>query len=101
MSLADNDPNTPPTNAVLSADEIDDLMDAGPLPIPDGAGTKLERLLYITNEVADFFPSDDKEGDSNDPRGLVGPELAAMAGIAKPRVSGHLADNDAIGLDGT
>ncbi len=70
--------------------------------IPPGANlgpveTPLDRLywlLYTTNQIADFFPSDSKEGDSVDREGWVVAELANMSGITSPRVSSDLDNND-------
>lgn len=67
----------------------------GPLPIPASAPDKLFWLLYSTNQVADFFASDGKDGDAVDPRGIVQAELNNMAlKIASPRTAAQLEDND-------
>jgi hypothetical protein len=53
-----------PTNARVSQAELDALHAAGPIPIPDAELDKLHFLLYDENEYADFFASDDYDGDS-------------------------------------
>jgi hypothetical protein len=53
-----------PTNARVSAAEIDALHAAGPIAIPEGESDGLHFLLYDENEFADFFASDDYDGDS-------------------------------------
>ncbi|MFN2506667.1 MAG: Ig-like domain-containing protein, partial [Acidimicrobiales bacterium] len=51
--------------------------------------------MYTTNQIADFFASDDVDGDTFDPLGLVPTELATMAAtISSPRTTEHLEDND-------
>jgi hypothetical protein len=52
----------------LSDAELDALRDAGPLEIPAGLdeSTALYYLFYTTNQVADFYASDDEPGDSDD-----------------------------------
>jgi hypothetical protein len=62
---------------------------------------KLYWLLYTTNQVADFFPSDRASGDSVDPEGWVQTELANMAAITSPRTVEDLEDNDCVDLVGS
>ena len=84
-----------PLNGVLSQSEKDTLKAAGPLPIPASEPDKLHWLMYTSNQIADFFPSDDEEGDIFDPLGLVTAELANMnATIIKPLIKLDLIDND-------
>jgi hypothetical protein len=59
---------------------------------------KLYWLLYTTNQIADFFPSDRENGDTNDPEGWVGTELLNMAAtISTPRSKSDLENNDCVG----
>ena len=81
--------------------EIDTLISQGPLEIDDIPGRtdtplgKLYWLMYTTNQIADFFPSDREEGDTFDPEGWVTTELSDMnATITRPRTSEDLANND-------
>jgi hypothetical protein len=80
--------------------ELDTLIDDGPLPIDDIPGRtdtplgKLYWLMYTTNQIADFFPSDRAAGDSIDPEGWVTSELSDMASITSPRIPLDLANND-------
>jgi hypothetical protein len=81
--------------------EMDTLISQGLLDITDIPGRtrtplgKLYWLMYTTNQIADFFPSDREEGDTFDPEGWVTTELSDMAAtIARPRTSEDLADND-------
>jgi hypothetical protein len=53
-----------PTNARVSQAELTALHDAGPIAIPDGETDALHFLLYDENQYADFFASDDYDGDS-------------------------------------
>ena len=53
-----------PTNARVSQAELDALHAAGPIAIPAGETDPLHFLLYDENEYADFFASDDYDGDS-------------------------------------
>ena len=81
-------------NSRVSDAELEALEDAGPLD-PKEAPDKLFWLLYTTNQIADFFASDKKNGDTDDPLGLVKDELDQMAGeIASPRTTGQLVNND-------
>jgi hypothetical protein len=83
-----------PSNALLTDAEKADLLSKGPIQIP-AVSDKLEWLLYTTNQIADFFPSDDEEGDSTDARGFVQAELTQMDGaISRPRDSDDLDNND-------
>ena len=89
-------------NAELDNDEIADLLTLGPVLIPDGADP-LYYLFYTTNQVADFFASDDYDGDTNDYYGGwmngIYTELG-MYSITEPLTAGHLTDNDAGDNDG-
>jgi len=51
-------------NARLTDAELDALRDDGPIEAPQEESDKLLWLLYSTNQVADFFASDDFDGDS-------------------------------------
>ena len=75
-------------------EELYALEDAGPLKIPAGLDG-LEYLMYSTNQIADFFPSMDEEGDTDDPRGWVRAELDALdRTVTSPRTIDDLEDND-------
>lgn len=89
-----------PSNALLTNDEKVYVKTLGLINIP-AVSDKLEWLLYTTNQIADFFPSDDVEGDSTDARGFVQAELTKMDGdITTPRTSEDLEDNDGtLGFD--
>jgi len=54
------------SKAELSQVEKDDLIALEPVEIPDWA-PKLDWLFYTTNQIADFYASDDTDGDSDDP----------------------------------
>jgi hypothetical protein len=62
---------------------------------PD-AGWKyyLYYLMYTTNQRADFFASDEYDGDLRDPEGWMGGFLDLLAIEDAPRVAGDLEDND-------
>ena len=83
-------------NAELDNDEKAELLSLGPVVIPDGVDP-LYYLFYTTNQVADFFASDDYDGDTNDYYGgwMAGvyTELG-MDSVTKPRIASHLTDND-------
>ena len=51
-------------NAKLTEAELEALKDDGPIEAPQEESDKLLWLLYSTNQVADFFASDDFDGDS-------------------------------------
>lgn len=75
-------------------EELHALEDAGPLPIPAGLDG-LDYLMYSTSQIADFFPSMDVEGDTDDPRGWVRAELDALdRTVTRPRSIEDLEDND-------
>lgn len=81
--------------AALSPAEEQQLKKDGPLPVSGGSYVdRLHYVLYTNNQIADFFASDDVDGDTVDPLGLVQPELAAMAAITSPRTEGQLDNND-------
>ena len=89
----------PVENAQLSAAEKADLLEKGPVVIPEGsAESSLYYLLYTQNQIADFFPSDDSghEGDTIDNYGGwmdgIYTELG-MDSIDSPRTSGDLLNN--------
>ena len=96
----------PPPNAGVSSAEQATLVNAGPLPFPDDwAGDRLRFLLYSTNQVADFFASDDEDGDAtaggwdSDPaaRDAVQADLDALNNSSVLRRlwdHGQLGDND-------
>jgi len=63
--------------AALSQAELDWLVGAGPVEIPDGV-PKLDWLFYTTNQVGDFYASDDDDGDSDDPLGWAAGFLSAL-----------------------
>ena len=83
-------------NASLTQDEKDDLEDLGPIDIPSDKGEKLYWLMYQQNQIADFFGSDDYDGDAVDPNGWVQDELDAMValGAVMPRTMARLDNND-------
>ena len=61
---------SPPTeqgNECLSYDELNGLIAAGPVEVPDGPVLPLYWLFYTTAQIGDFYASDDDYGDSNDP----------------------------------
>lgn len=87
--------DTSHVNRDLSQAEKDAIVAAGPIPIPASQPDKLFYLMHTTNQISDFFASDDYDGDAVDPLGWVQPELDAMdATISSPRLKSHLADND-------
>jgi hypothetical protein len=53
-------------HTALSSSEWDSLQEMGPVEIPDGV-PKLDWLFYTTNQVGDYYASDDYDGDSDDP----------------------------------
>ena len=75
-------------------EELYALEDAGPLPIPAGLDG-LDYLMYSTSQIADFFPSMDVEGDTDDPRGWARAELDELdRTVTRPRSIDDLEDND-------
>jgi hypothetical protein len=87
--------------------EREALLAMGPIQIPASEQDKLLWLLYTTNQIADFFPSDcgpwpectlpggPSDGDTDDPLGYVQTELDEMAStIARPRRKEELLNND-------
>ena len=89
------------SHAQLSDAEKADLLEKGPVVIPAGsAESSLYYLFYTQNQVADFFASDDYNGDTTDNYGGwmdgIYTELGMnTTSIPSPRTSGHLSDNDA------
>jgi len=82
-------------HAEVTPAEREKLVTDGPLPVPETHPDKLFWLMYTTNQIADFFSSDDKDGDATDARGLAQPDLNVMdASISSPRVTSQLRDND-------
>lgn len=82
---------TPQEMASLVAPKPEDR----PIPIPGGTPDKLFFLMHTTNQITDFFASDEENGDAVDPLGLVQSELDTMnTTISRPRVTGQLEDND-------
>lgn len=82
-------------HADVTPAEREKLVNDGPLQVPETYPDKLFWLLYTTNQIADFFASDDRDGDATDARGLAQPDLNAMAAsIGSPRVTAQLRDND-------
>ena len=84
-------------NAELNQSERDLLIAKGPVEIPDGTGDPFYYLFYTTNQIADFFPSDDYEGDTIDTYGGWMDEIytdLGMHSITKPRTKADLTDND-------
>jgi hypothetical protein len=77
-------------------------LDVDILEVP-GIETPLDKLywlLYTTNQIADFFPSDRAEGDSIDPEGWVEQELDNLELLVSPRLTSEdLADNDCVDPD--
>ena len=89
-------------NAGLSDAEKAALLAAGPIEIPADQPDKLYWLLYTTNQIADFFCSDDYDGDAVDPLGWVQAELDTMAAtIPSPRTVDDCDNNedDSGGID--
>jgi len=91
--MSDVDQN-PRVRDLTAAEKAQMLLD-GPIQIPN-VSDKLHWLMYTTNQNADFFASDDYNGDSNDPLGLAADRLAELeaTGITSPRTSSQLVDND-------
>ena len=88
--------DTSHVNRDLSPAEMDAVRAAGPIAIPASQPDKLFYLMHTTNQISDFFASDDYDGDAVDPLGWVQPELDAMsATITSPRFKSQLEDNDA------
>ena len=89
-------------HAGLSDQEKADLLAAGPIQIPADQPDKLYWLLYTTNQIADFFGSDDYDGDAVDPNGWVQDKLDEMAalGDALPRTKARLLNNDELVVEG-
>ena len=84
-------------NAELNQPETEWLSSVGPFEIPDWASDPLFYLFYTTNQIGDFFPSDDYDGDTDDNWGGWMDEIYSgldMYSITKPRTSAHLSDND-------
>jgi hypothetical protein len=82
-------------HADVTPAEREKLVGDGPLQVPETHPDKLFWLMYTTNQIADFFASDDRDGDATDARGLAQPDLNAMAAsISSPRVTDQLRDND-------
>jgi hypothetical protein len=89
MSVA-GDALNGPLNARVTPAELAALQDAGPIAVPN-VSNKLRWLLYTTNQIADFFASDDYDGDAIDAEGFVQAELNAMAAtITRPRTQDYL-----------
>ena len=59
-------------------------------------------MLYTTNQIADFFGSDDYDGDAVDPNGWVQDKLDAMValGDVMPRTKARLLNNDELVIEG-
>jgi len=51
-------------SAYLSELEKDSIIAKGPVRIPEDVTNPLEYLFYTTNQVADWFPSDNDNGDT-------------------------------------
>jgi len=64
-------------HTALSSSEWDSLQEMGPVEIPDGF-PKLDWLFYTTNQVGDFYASDDSDGDSDDPEGWAADFISAL-----------------------
>ncbi|MCA1671183.1 MAG: hypothetical protein LC799_02890, partial [Actinobacteria bacterium] len=80
---------------VLSDAELSALKAQGPVAIPADQPDKLLWLMHTTNQIADFFPSMDAEGDPDDPKDWLQNELNMMdAEIRSPRTIDDLEDND-------
>lgn len=50
--------------AKLAANELDSVVSQGRIQIPEDVSNPLFYLFYTTNEVTDWFPSDDDDGDN-------------------------------------
>jgi PKD repeat protein len=86
-------------NATLNPTEKVELKAAGPIAIPyyDDPFDSLYYLFYTTNQIGDFFPSDDYEGDLNDNHGGWMHDIytdLGMYNITSPRFKADLNDND-------
>ncbi len=80
---------------LVTDEELAALKELGPIPIPPEQPDKLFWLMHTTNQITDFFPSMDAEGDAHDPLGWVQDELDEMARtITSPRTIEQLEDND-------
>ncbi|MCP8322911.1 MAG: PKD domain-containing protein [Candidatus Methylarchaceae archaeon HK02M2] len=85
-------------HAMLSQSELDWLSSMGKFEIPEDTFDPLFYLFYTANQIGDFFPSDDYDGDTNDYWGGWMDEIYSELGmdsITKPRYAYHLDDNDA------
>jgi hypothetical protein len=69
--------------AALTTAELDGLIALGPVELPGGAINPLYRLFYLTNQRADFYASEDYDGDSIDPNGWV--DFSGLEDVAKCR----------------
>ncbi len=69
--------------AALSTAELDALIALGPVELPGGPVNPLYRLFYLTNQRADFYASEDFDGDSVDPNGWV--DFSELEDVAKCR----------------
>ena len=63
--------------AELSESELYGLVGAGPVEIPEGV-PKLDWLFYTTNQIGDFYASDQEDGDSDDPLGWAADFINAL-----------------------
>jgi hypothetical protein len=85
------------SNAALTHTEKVDLLAAGPATIPD-PDEPLYSLFYTTNQIGDFFASDNSNGDTIDNESpAVMNDLHAQLGmedIDSPRTAWDLLDND-------
>lgn len=83
-------------NARLTDSERAQLIDQGPLEIPEGVN-QLFYLFYTTNQMGDFFPTEDFDGDTVDNLSSwmhgIYTDLG-MYSIVRPRTEAHLEDND-------
>lgn len=88
-------------NADVSPAELAALEDEGPVQIPPSYPNKLFWLLYTTSQIADFFASDDEDGDAVDLLGLAQPKLNEMKATidSPPVLADNLDDNDEDNLD--
>jgi hypothetical protein len=72
--------------ANLSQSEKDELLAAGPVEVPDlpTDHDQLYYLFYTTNQVGDFYGSNDAFGDSDDPEGSA--DFSGLENIVQCRV---------------
>lgn len=89
-------------NAGLTVEEKAQLIQDGLIEYPVDVVTPFDKLYYLMyqqNQVADYFASDDYNGDTVDPEGWMTEIYAEMTGVTRPRLNSELVDNDKIHPD--